>query len=346
MNTKNKLNCYIFSNLIVSFLSLNFLVNPTSSTLVSVNNNSGSTLNKIYEKEVDQVVLDEVVPDTITIPDTTTITVTSKEVQSKNTNTTSNITYVKPSYNSVTGASLVNYAKHYLGLPYVSGGYSLTSGTDCSGFTKLIFQEFGINLGRTVSSQIYSGTYVSKSDLKPGDLVFYGHSSNKATHVGIYIGSGLVIHESKPGDVVKINSVDMMVYITARRLITEDILKEVVIEAPKEEVQEKKEEIKEDKPLENEVKEEKIEVEENNLTKEEIEIIDKETEEKITDTKEEIKDVSEENSLQENLTVKEETNTKETNTNLEIKEEVSLESSNELIDTQKKVINDTDNVSE
>lgn len=343
MNTKNKLNCYIFSNLIVSFLSLNFLVNPTSSTLVSVNNNSGSTLNKIYEKEVAQVVLDEVVPDTITIPDTTTITVTSKEVQSKNTNTTSNITYVKPSYNSVTGASLVNYAKHYLGLPYVSGGNSLTSGTDCSGFTKLIFKEFGINLGRTVSSQIYSGTYVSKSDLRPGDLVFYGHSSSKATHVGIYTGSGLVIHESKPGDVVKINSVDMMVYITARRLITENIQKEVVIEEEKEEIPEKKEEIKEDKPVENEVQEEKIEVEEGkNSIQEEVAIPDKETEEDVkNDAKEESSDISEENS-----TIKEENNNKETNTNLEIEEEDALESTNELVDAQEKVIDNIENISE
>lgn len=352
MNTKNKLNCYIFSNLIVSVLSLNFLVNPTSSVLVSANNNSG-TLNKIYEKEVPVIV-------TEVVPDTTTITVTSKPVQSKNTSTNT-ITYIKPSYNSVTGNSLVNYAKHYLGLPYVSGGYSLTTGTDCSGFTKLIFKEFGINIGRTVSSQIYNGTYVSKSDLKPGDLVFYGHTSSKATHVGIYIGSGLVIHESKPGDVVKINSVNMMVYITARRLITENIQKEVVIEDKKEEVIENKEEIKEiikEEVVEEEVKEipkeeeatdnktseNKIEKEEtkdiiikeeNNSTKEEVSNSENEIEEEITEetktSKEESKTTNEEPSLDEN-TIKE-----EIKTNLEVKEE-SL-----VVDTEEK---NTNNIEE
>lgn len=343
MNTKNKLNCYIFSNLIVSVLSLNFLVNPTSSVLVSANNNSG-TLNKIYEKEVPVIV-------TEVVPDTTTITVTSKPVQSKNTSTNT-ITYIKPSYNSVTGNSLVNYAKHYLGLPYVSGGYSLTTGTDCSGFTKLIFKEFGINIGRTVSSQIYNGTYVSKSDLKPGDLVFYGHTSSKATHVGIYIGSGLVIHESKPGDVVKINSVNMMVYITARRLITENIQKEVVIEDKKEEVIENKEEIKEiikeevveeevkeipkeEEAIDNKTSENNIEKEENNSTKEEVSNSENEIEEEITEetktSKEESKTTNEEPSLDEN-TIKE-----EIKTNLEVKEE-SL-----VVDTEEK---NTNNIEE
>lgn len=346
MNTKNKLNCYTISNLIVSVLSLNLLVNPTSSVLVSANNETG-TLNKIYEKEV-PVVVNEVVSDT------TTIVVSSKEVQSKNTNTNT-ITYVKPTYNRVTGESLVNYAKHYLGLKYVSGGNSLTTGTDCSGFTKLIFKEFGINLGRTVSSQIYSGTYVSKSDLEPGDLVFYGHSSSKATHVGIYIGSGLVIHESKPGDVVKINSVNMMVYITARRLITKDIQKEVVIESKKEEIKEEKveeviDEVKDikienskeenqkfkDESSENKIeKDEKIDVEvkeENNLTKEDV--LDSTNEEKKVEEikvpdKEESKTIEEETSCDEN-------NTKEEKNNLELKDEKSLENK-EVVDTEENI---------
>ena len=219
MKTKNKLNCYLFSNLIVSFLSLNFLVNDNYKNLLAVTNNN--VLNKIYE-------IEETGVQTISNNNVTTISVSMKNVQSKNT-----ISYIKPSYNSVTGTNLVNYAKHYLGLPYVSGGYSLTSGTDCSGFTKLIYQEFGIGIGRTVRSQLYSGTYVDKSDLRPGDLVFYGYT-NYATHVGIYIGDGLVIHESNPRDGVKINSVNMMVYITARRLITVDVVSEEETEVQEE----------------------------------------------------------------------------------------------------------------
>lgn len=138
----------------------------------------------------------------------------------KNTSNTTTKKYVKPSYDKVTGDAVVNYAKNYLGLRYVSGGNSLTTGTDCSGFTKLIFKEFGINLPRTVKTQINAGSYVKKSDLQKGDLIFYGYKSGVASHVAIYIGDGKVIHQSTPKNGVKINTMNMMVYITARRVIT------------------------------------------------------------------------------------------------------------------------------
>ena len=215
MNTKKRLNCYIFSNLIVSCLSLNILTNGTTTELIS--KESSNTLNKIYEKEA--------IVETIETPDTIISTeqlpsvaqISNKNVQSEN-----NYAYYKPTYNSVTGTNLVNYAKNFLGLRYVSAGNSLVTGTDCSGFTKLIYKEFGITLGRTVSSQIYNGTYVSKNDLEPGDLVFYSYGS-VASHVAIYMGNGLIIHESNPRDGVKISSVNIMNYITARRLITSNV---------------------------------------------------------------------------------------------------------------------------
>ena len=152
--------------------------------------------------------------------------VTKKEVKAEK-------TYTPAVYSEVTGSAVVDYARKYLGLRYVSGGNSLSTGTDCSGFTKLIYNEFGITLSRVVSGQKNSGTYVSKSDLRKGDfigsgnngavfkgdLVFYGSSSRKATHVAIYIGNGQVIHESNHRDGVKISSVNMMTYITARRVI-------------------------------------------------------------------------------------------------------------------------------
>ena len=278
MNTKKRLNCYVFSNLIISLLSLNLLLENNTTNLVSVSSGTDNTLNKIYEKELNLVIEQPVSNDT-------SIVVSPKEVQSKNT-----IKYIKPSYNSVTGNALVQYSKHYLGLRYVSGGNSLTTGTDCSGFTKLIFKEFGINLGRTVNSQIYQGKYVSKADLRPGDLVFYGSSSNYATHVGIYMGSGLVIHESNPRDGVKINSVDMMVYITARRLITENV---VIKEEVKEETTEK-EEIK-DNDVNNEIdsseKIEESEKQEDSNENIDFPVEDKEeSKEEIVDTKEEEKE--------------------------------------------------------
>ena len=215
MKAKSKLDCYLCSNLIISILSLNFLVNCNNYELTLLNNKKENTLRAIYKIDSQQEISTSNIT---TINDLTSITVQVKEVQSQK-----KINYVKPSYNSLTGSNLVEYAKHYLGLRYVSAGNSLTIGTDCSGFTKLIYQEFGIILGRTVSSQIYSGTYVSKNDLEPGDLVFYGYS-NYASHVAIYIGSGLIIHESNPRDGVKISSVNIMNYITARRLITANVV--------------------------------------------------------------------------------------------------------------------------
>ena len=143
-----------------------------------------------------------------------------KVVTTVKTNTSSK-KYVKPSYDEVTGNAIVEYAKKYLGLRYVKGGNSLSTGTDCSGFTKLIYQEFGISLSRSVSGQRYNGAYVSRGDLQKGDLIIYGNSSGTPSHVAIYIGDGMVIHESTPRYGVKISSMNMMTYITARRVITE-----------------------------------------------------------------------------------------------------------------------------
>lgn len=140
-------------------------------------------------------------------------------IVNKNNVTSTNKNYTPAKYNEVTGTAVVNYAKKYLGLRYVSGGNSLSTGTDCSGFTKLIYKEFGVTLSRTVKSQINNGSYIKKSDLQKGDLVFYGYGKGVATHVAIYIGSGQVIHESNRKDGVKISSVNMMEYITARRVI-------------------------------------------------------------------------------------------------------------------------------
>jgi len=144
---------------------------------------------------------------------------TQKVVTTAKSNTSSK-KYVKPNYDSVTGEAVVDYAKKYLGLRYVSGGNSLTTGTDCSGFTKLIYKEFGIKLSRGVKAQAKNGSYVKKSDLQKGDLIFYGQKAGVVSHVGIYIGNGKVIHQSNPRDGVKITTMNIMVYITARRVIS------------------------------------------------------------------------------------------------------------------------------
>ena len=250
MKTKVRLNCYFFSNLIVGLLTLNCLFS-NDKVLVEVKKDGGK-LEPIYviadtklEENKEEEVKNDIKEEVKNEVKVQSVSVTKKTLASKKV-----INYIKPSYNSVTGTNLVNYAKHYLGLPYVSAGRSLERGTDCSGFTRLIFREFGINLGTTVGSQLYSGSYVSKSDLQPGGLVFYGYST-KASHVAIYIGGGQIIHESNPRDGVKISPVNIMVYITARRLITKDVVKE-------EQKEEKKVEIKPEikKEVKEEVKEE------------------------------------------------------------------------------------------
>lgn len=144
----------------------------------------------------------------------TTSVVTKKEVAKSS-------SYKKPSYSSVTGDAIVSFAKQFLGLRYRSGVPSLTKGADCSGFTMLIYREFGISLPRNVSGQASRGKYVAKKDLQKGDLVFYKAKGAKGgpTHVGIYIGGGKTLHESRPGYGVKIDTVNMMQYVTARRVI-------------------------------------------------------------------------------------------------------------------------------
>lgn len=109
-------------------------------------------------------------------------------------------------------AALIEYAKQYLGLPYVYGG-STPSGFDCSGFVQYVFKQFGTNLSRTTYTQVNEGSYVAKSDLQMGDLVFFGSSGN-VSHVGIYISDGNFIHSSHTGDVVKISSINSGYYNT------------------------------------------------------------------------------------------------------------------------------------
>ncbi|MGI6119601.1 MAG: NlpC/P60 family protein [Desulfosporosinus sp.] len=97
------------------------------------------------------------------------------------------------------------------GTPYVFGGTS-TKGFDCSGFTKYVYSGSGISLPRTSYAQFSSGTAVSKSDLRPGDLVFFSTYAKGASHVGIYVGGGKFVHASTPGSGVKTSSLNDSFY--------------------------------------------------------------------------------------------------------------------------------------
>jgi cell wall-associated NlpC family hydrolase len=100
--------------------------------------------------------------------------------------------------------SIVQYSMQFLGNKYVHGGQSLVTGTDCSGFTSLIYKEFGYSISRTPAGQLSSsGRSISYDEIQPGDIICYG-SSRKCTHVALYIGNGQIIHSanSKKGVVI------------------------------------------------------------------------------------------------------------------------------------------------
>ena len=100
---------------------------------------------------------------------------------------------------------LCQYAKEFLGNPYVWGGTSLTNGTDCSGFVLSVYKKFGISLPHYSGSQANCGTAIKLSEAQPGDLIFYGKGST-INHVAIYIGGGQVIHASNPKTGIRISN--------------------------------------------------------------------------------------------------------------------------------------------
>lgn len=102
-------------------------------------------------------------------------------------------------------AQMVEYAKQFLGNPYVWGGTSLTNGADCSGFVMRIYEHFGYSIPRNSRSQAAYCRSISASQLKPGDLIFYGNGST-ISHVAMYIGNGLVIHASTEKTGIKISN--------------------------------------------------------------------------------------------------------------------------------------------
>lgn len=98
------------------------------------------------------------------------------------------------------------YAKEFLGNPYVWGGTSLTNGADCSGYVLSIFKKYGVSLPHSSVAQANCGTTISVSEAQPGDLIFYGNGRS-INHVAIYIGNGQVIHASNPKTGIRISNV-------------------------------------------------------------------------------------------------------------------------------------------
>jgi len=100
---------------------------------------------------------------------------------------------------------LCEYAKQFVGNPYVWGGTSLTKGADCSGFVLSVFKKFGVTLSHYSVAQSNEGKKISRDELQAGDLVFYANSSGTINHVAIYLGNGQVIHASSPKTGIKIS---------------------------------------------------------------------------------------------------------------------------------------------
>lgn len=121
-------------------------------------------------------------------------------------------------YNEIISNQVINYALNFVGRPYVYGGNSLTNGTDCSGFTKLIYKKYGVSLPRSAREQSLSGKSVGLENIMPGDLVFSGYNG-RICHVAIYMGNNKLVHALNANVGIVVTSLYVMPIIDVRRVI-------------------------------------------------------------------------------------------------------------------------------
>lgn len=102
-------------------------------------------------------------------------------------------------------SDLVVTAMGFLGVPYKRGGNNAESGFDCSGFVRAMYEQtVGLLLPRRANEQAAATQTIDKTDLQPGDLVFFNTMRRAFSHVGIYVGDGKFIHSPKPGAEVRV----------------------------------------------------------------------------------------------------------------------------------------------
>lgn len=110
------------------------------------------------------------------------------------------------------GVDLVNYAKQFVGNPYVYGGVSLTRGTDCSGFVMSVYKHYGVSLPHSSYAMRSVGYKVSLNDIQPGDIVCF------PGHVGIYAGNGQIVNAINEEKGIGMSNLYMRTIITVRRI--------------------------------------------------------------------------------------------------------------------------------
>lgn len=107
-------------------------------------------------------------------------------------------------------SNLVLTSLGFLGIPYRRGGNTAETGFDCSGFVKAMYQQtIGLILPRRAEQQAATTKTIARSELQPGDLVFFNTLRRAFSHVGIYLGDGKFIHSPKPGAEVRVENMHL-----------------------------------------------------------------------------------------------------------------------------------------
>lgn len=133
---------------------------------------------------------------------------TAKEVTSSNNNFSTTLAIREHELLAKAG-EITAKALNALGIRYKYGGTSPETGMDCSGFVKYVFEKaLGTELPRTAKEQSTVGEKIEKSELQPGDLVFYNTLHRKFSHVGIYLGDNKFIHSPSKGKEVRIENIN------------------------------------------------------------------------------------------------------------------------------------------
>lgn len=123
-----------------------------------------------------------------------------------------------PSSNPTLGGQVVEFAKQFVGNPYVYGGTSLTNGADCSGFVQSVFANFNINVNRSSYDQINNGVAVPLENLEPGDIILSGYNG-QISHSSLYIGNNQIVHALNSNTGIVITDYRIMPIIAVRRVL-------------------------------------------------------------------------------------------------------------------------------